>query len=268
MVKPRTLHVCHGWVHEPHAAKKMKRRGAETLDVDARTGPTHVMDITRPEFRLRATYERIVLRGCPNYVLFDNGPKAIQPLFRRRGDTLPVTYLPLMEQAIPRRSARSPPEDDDDEVPVVLQRSQDGKDPFLVAEGAPPVADPRDAFFWHAGVLYSNYAVVPVALQPRVHTWLNIATLLADGNGTLVIPAPMPRTYALMHGNRGGFHKTLRSLLAHICERTGTAFVHKAARQSNTFDEYVTGEAAPFTEYEGYDWHIGTVSVVERFTRL
>ena len=161
---------------------------------------------------------------------------------------MPVNMVFHMEQCIPGSV------DDVEEFDVVASG-----DSLVANDNAAGVVNKREAFFKFEEMYFSNYAVLPIHLKFKVHTWRNLEKLMKDATSTLIVKAPMPRLYALMHGNRGGFSKTLRSLAEQIRTTTGANVTHKCIRYNDAFSNYVTCEGALFYEYEAHDWHLRRV---------
>lgn len=237
-----TLVVCHGRAHQP------RYKNADTLDSDPNARATFTADITSPSCSIPKRYARVILHNCPYYVLVSNGHRAFHPLFQRPGDHMTMDMTFRMEQCIPGSV------DDVEEFDVVASGNS-----LVAQDNIRAVVNKLDAFFKIQDMYYSNYAVLPIHLQFNVRAWRTLDTLLRDAESTLIVKAPMPRLYALMHGNRGGFRKTLESLAAHIRTATGANVTHKCIRHNNAFANYVTCEGALFYEYEAHDWHLRRV---------
>ena len=248
----RRLVVCHGASHKP------RYRDADTVDVDQRAKPTFVADVSSRRFSIgRQRYDRILLHHCPHFVLFTNAERAFQAIFRRPGDTIPLHIHRMVEQEVPRLD---PTEE------VVFDVARRGES--LVAGPSVELARPRREGWFHVdGMFYSNYTILRVNLRPLEHTWLNLYALV-DQDGEIVIKAPMPRTYAMMHAPHLSFVNALKSLIAMVSARTGAHFRHKRIRANASFSEFVVPDGARYVEYEAHDWYIEPVPVMEQFTNV
>lgn len=245
----KQLIVCHGKRHEPHF------KNADTLDVSSHSNPTYVGDLTDPSLKLPShAYKRVVLQGCPNFVLFRNAPRAIVPIFQRPGDTMPADVRLRVEQELETI-------DEDSVVFDVVVRGDE-----LVAAKNVSQATPRlEGWFRYKQFLYSNYTILNIALQPIEHTWLNLYSCVSQ-HGEIVVKAPMPRMYAMMHAvPHTSFRNALISLTNHIAKTTGVPLRFKKTILNNAFAEYVTPVGARFTNYEGYDWYMEPIPVTEHF---
>jgi hypothetical protein len=183
------------------------------------------------------------------FLLFHNAITAFQPLFRTRNTHIPYDIAARVEQVLPIR---------DETMDHVVQASAVG-DGFRVERRIEnvPRSDLIDTFFEWDGQYYANVVIVPIALRPVASVWHNLASLLSETNDSiLVVRAPMPRTYALMHGRRGSFVNTLKSLAEHLAEKTGLPWRHKALRVRASFNNFVVPETATFVEFENFDWHL------------
>ena len=77
----RKLLICHGATHKPVP----RWYDAETMDVDPKAHPTHLVDITAP-LTLSRSYDAIMLKNCNAYAFFTNLPRDLDRFLSEGGD--------------------------------------------------------------------------------------------------------------------------------------------------------------------------------------